>query len=166
MKYSPNLQKISLTTNKQAERMGSVWLWREGGRGEERRGQRRGEERKWSFVGEALWGFFLPRCQATERWSGGEEFAFSKSLAVFPLALLDSHADCRARALGFTATVSHLETLTAKCTSVNPLNSHMDTVLRVGQTQSAAPHSPSAWINILKTLYLALSQWSYLIKWQ
>lgn len=156
MKYSPNLQKISRTTNKQAERMGSVWLWREGGRGEARAEERRGEERKWSFVGEALWGFFLPRCQATERWSGGEEFAFSKSLAVFPLSLLDSHADCHARALGFTATVSHLETLTAKCTSVSPLNSHMDTVWGSAKHNLQPPHWPSAWINNLKTLYLAL----------
>lgn len=55
----PPTYKITLPTNKQAERMGSVWL-----RGEEDEG--RGEKRKWSFVGEALRGFFLPRCQATE----------------------------------------------------------------------------------------------------
>lgn len=64
--------------------MGSVWQRREGGReGEEaRRGER--EKRKWSFVCGALWGFILPRCQATEHRSGGEEFAFSKLLRLSP----------------------------------------------------------------------------------
>ena len=75
----PQPTNISLPTNKQAERMGSVWQRGDGGR-----------ERKWSFVRGAFRGFLLPR-------RGREEFAFSKLLRSLrltrsPTARSRSHA--------------------------------------------------------------------------
>lgn len=91
----PLTYKISLTTNKQAERMGSVWLRGEGGR-EEARGERR--EKKVELCRRSFVRLFSSLAVRPQNIKVEERNLHSLNRFFLSFSR-SSHADCHARAL-------------------------------------------------------------------